>query len=74
MTPSSEPYCSMSFAAVFGPTLSTPGTFVNRIAHERQVVDDSLRQHTDLPLTPRRVELVARHGVHPRDALVDELA
>ncbi len=26
ITPSSEPYCWTSFAAVLGPTLSTPGT------------------------------------------------
>ena len=26
ITPSSEPYCCSHFTAVFGPTLSTPGT------------------------------------------------
>ena len=36
------PYWVSHFTAVFGPTLSTPGTLSDGVADQRQVVDDAL--------------------------------
>ena len=66
ITPSSEPCSAIHFAAVFGPDLVDAGHVVDRVADQRQVVDDALGRHAELGQHAGDVERLVAHRVDQR--------
>ncbi|MNN28925.1 hypothetical protein D3C81_1425080 [compost metagenome] len=56
-----------------GADLGHAGDIVDRIADQRQVVDDALGRHAELGRHARGIEHFAAHGVDQRDLVVDQL-
>jgi len=61
------------FHGGLGPHLRNAGDIVRGIANERQVIDDQLRRHAVLLFYACRIEHRIAHGIHERDAVVDDL-
>ena len=61
------------FHGRLGAAFVHAGDVVDRVAHQREVVDDALGRHAELGLDASRVEHFVAHGVDPAHALVDQL-
>ena len=72
-TSSSEPYCASHLHAVFGPDLVDAGNVVDRVADQREVIEEALGLHAELLLDAGFVERLVRHRVDERHRGLDEL-
>ena len=64
---------SNPFRSGFGADFFNAGDVIDRIAHQRQVINNSVRKHAKFVFDTLDIQCLVRHGVDQHHALINQL-